>query len=177
MKKNALWLGAIAILVIIFGTIYTIVQQAQRSDADYPQVQMAEDAAAALNNGAQPMTLVGSKVNINTSLAPFTIIYDKSGHIVAGSGFLNSSVPTIAFGVLSAANGHTYNRVTWQPQNGVRIASVSVAAKHYYVLSGRSLAEVEKNETKSFQLSVLGGVCSLIVLGLAFLTTKKPYKK
>ena len=79
------WLGAGAILVVIFGTIYTVAHQAQRQDANYPQIQIAEDAAAALNRGVKPAALVSGKVDLGASLAPFTIIYDKSGRIVAGS--------------------------------------------------------------------------------------------
>lgn len=56
--------------------------------------------------------------------------------------------------------------MTWEPQSGVRIASVTVAAKDYYVLSGRSLTEVEKNESETFRIAFIGGVLSLLVLGV-----------
>jgi hypothetical protein len=173
MKKSLPWLAVLAIIILVFGTIYTVVQQSQRMDANYPQIQIAEDTAAALNQGVKPNTFVQDKVNINASLAPFVIVYNKYGHLVTGSGYLNGKVPTIPYGVLAAANGQTYNFVTWQPESGIRIATVSVAANNYYVLSGRSLTEVEKNETKSLQLSMLGGIASLVVLAMVFMLTRK----
>jgi hypothetical protein len=167
MKKLIAGLSAVGILVVIFGTIYTVVQQAQRNDANYPQVQIAEDTAAALNKGDPPLAIAGGNVNIATSLAPFTIIYDKKGNIFLGSGYLNNKTPKAPPSMLAESRGKPYNAVTWQPQKGVRIASVTVAAKNYYVLSGRSLAQVEKNETHTLQLSLVGGILSLLVLGAA----------
>ena len=171
MKKLLPWILAPALLVVIFGTIYVTVQQSQRSAANYPQIQLAEDSAAGLNAGGQPTTLVRGQVNMAASLAPFTIIYDKQGNVVAGSGYLDHQVAKVPLGVLQAAKTKTYNAVTWQPQAGVRIASVSVAAKGYYVLSGRSLKEVEKNESQSLQLTLIGGLLSVALLGAMLYTS------
>jgi hypothetical protein len=120
----------------------------------------------ALNEGQDPSVLAKGKVDVGSSLAPFVIIYDISGHVVNGSGYLNGSVPTVPLGVLTAANSKPYNAVTWQPEGGVRIAAVSVATHHYYVLSGRSLKEVELNEQRTFQDSLLGGIAVIVVLGM-----------
>ncbi len=168
MRKLLPWLLVLATLVVLFGTVYTVVQQAQRSDANYPQIQLAEDAAAALKHGEVPLGLVYGNVNIATSLAPFTIIYDKTGRVENGSGYLNGHVPKVPLGILSAAKGKEYNAVSWQPQKDVRIAAVTVAAKDYYVLSGRSLREVEKNETRTLQFALLGGIVSMILLAVVF---------
>jgi hypothetical protein len=164
MKKLIVGLCAVGILIIIFGTIYAAAQQAQRGDANYPQIQLAEDTAASLNKGDPPVNASGN-VNIASSLAPFTIIYDKKGNVFLSSGYLDNKAPKAPLSMLEASKGKTYNAVTWQPQKDVRIASVTVAAKDYYVLSGRSLAEVEKNETHTLQLALVGGILSLLVLG------------
>ncbi len=169
MRRLLSWLAALAILVVVFGTIYGTVQQSQRSAANSPQIQLAEDTAAALNAGDPPLVLVHSSVNIAKSLAPFTTIYDKSGNVVISSGYLNGKPAKAPVGILTAANGQTYHAITWQPQDNVRIAAVTVAAKNYYVLSGRSLTEVEKNEDRAFRLSFIGGIVSLILLAIAFI--------
>ena len=156
------------LLFVPFGTIYATVQQSQRSDANSPQIQMAEDTSAALNGGGEPLAFTFGKVDMKTSLAPFTIIYDKKGNVVAGSGYLNGKVPKPPLGTLTASNGQTYSAVTWEPQDNVRIASVTVAAKNYYVLSGRSLTEVEKNEAKTLELAFAGLVVSIMLLGLVY---------
>ncbi len=41
MKKFLPWALALVVLLVVFGTIYTAVQQAQRSDANYSQIQLA----------------------------------------------------------------------------------------------------------------------------------------
>jgi hypothetical protein len=112
-------------------------------------------------------------VDIGKSLAPFTIIYSKSGQVVAGSGYLSGSIPTAPLGILTQAKGNAYNSVTWQPQTGVRIAAVAMAANNYYVLSGRSLTEVEKNENRTLQLAALGGLAALAALGAAYVLGRK----
>lgn len=167
MKKLIVWLAAFGVVAIMFGTIYAAVQQAQRSEANYPQVQLAKDLASGVNQGYDPTLLVYGKVDMGKSLAPFTIVYDKVGKVVISNGFLDGKVPKPAFGVLRAAQGKEYNAVTWQPKDGVRIAAVSVAAKNYYVLSGRSLHEVEKNETRTLLIVLLGGILSVLLLGVA----------
>jgi hypothetical protein len=127
-KPTYLWIGTALLLLVIFGTIYVAIQQTQRNDADYPQIQMAEDAAAALDKGVSSTMLTGGSVVMETSLAPFTVIYNADGKPISGTGYLRGELPTIPTGVLLAARGHEYHRVTWQPTNGVRIAAVAVAA-------------------------------------------------
>ncbi|HXE10158.1 MAG TPA: hypothetical protein VN554_01905, partial [Verrucomicrobiae bacterium] len=161
-------LAILGVVVVTFGTVYAAVQQAERRDANYPQIQLAEDEAAQINGAGNvyaPSSF--SPVDMKTSLAPFVIVYDKNGHMVSGSGYLNGKVPTAPLSMLQAAKGEDYHAVTWQPANGVRIASVTVASKGYYVLSGRSLKEVEKNENQTLLIILIGGLVSLILVGAA----------
>ncbi|HUD11366.1 MAG TPA: hypothetical protein VMS08_03070 [Candidatus Saccharimonadia bacterium] len=164
MKKLIPWAGASLILVIIFGTMYGIVQQSQRRAANDPQIQLAQDAATALNRGASPRQVVNGHVNMQESLAPFVIVYNKSGQVVVGSGYLGGTIPKVPYGVLTAANNKPYWFVTWQPQTNVRIAAVSVTASNYYVLSGRSLTVVEVNEQHTLRIALLGAVAAMVVL-------------
>ncbi len=155
-------------MAVMFSTIYAAVQQSQRSDANFPQIQLAQDTAASLNQGDAPLVLVHGTVDASKSLAPFTIIYDKTGKVVLGSGYLDGKVPQAPLGVLTASNGKDYHAVSWQPRSDVRIATVTVAAKDYYVLSGRSLKEVEKNEAHTTQIVLLGCLVALALLSLIF---------
>ncbi|MEO8104892.1 MAG: hypothetical protein ABI602_00970 [Candidatus Saccharibacteria bacterium] len=173
MKQSLPLLGAATILLIIFGTIYATVQQDQRRAANYPQIQLASTAAESLNQGVKPAQLMTPAVDLNASLAPFLIIYDKSGHVVAGSGYLSRQLAAAPLGILTAAQSQAYHAVTWQPQAGVRIAAVTVSAKDYYVLSGRSLREVEANEAASLHLAITGGLASLAVLGVVSWLVRK----
>lgn len=168
MKKLIPWLGVVVIILLIFGTIYTVTQQAGRSAANDPQIQIAEDAAAQLNMGDHPLIVTSGQTDIETSLAPFTIVYDKSGKVVSGSGYIRGKVPKVPLGILAAAKGRDYHTVTWEPKDGVRVAAVTVAADKYYVLSGRSLKLAEKNASTALLLSVLGCVSSLVIVGVLY---------
>jgi hypothetical protein len=179
MKKHELLYFAIALIVItiIFGTIYISGQQSLRIGANIPQIQLAEDTAAALDNGVNPATVADKRVDMNKSLAPFVIIYSKSGRTISGDGYLNNKIPTAPIGVLQHSDGKDYSFVTWQPQNNVRIASVTVSSKNYYVLSGRSLKEVEKQEQMQLQFATLGWLGSVIVVISGLFIGKKSSDK
>lgn len=175
MKKTLPWFTALVIIFITFGTIYAVTQQAQRREANYPQIQIAQDTAAGLNLGKTPENLTsGDMVDPSKSLAPFVIIYDKDGKVVDRTVDLNGQAPEVPLGVLTAAVGKPYHTVTWQPQSNIRIAAVTVSANDYYVLSGRSLAEVEKNENKTFSVSLLGCAGAVTLLVLVYLIGTMP---
>ncbi len=169
MKKLLALSIVFMVITVVFGTVEVVTQQTLRQNANDPQIQLAQDAATQLNAGTSPTSIVQGKVDPSQSLAPFMIIYDASGRLVTSSGYIGGQVPAAPAGALTAAKGHDYRFVTWQPQTGVRIAAVTVAANHYFVLSGRSLKEVERNEDHVLQLSVMGWIASvvIVVLGMA----------
>ena len=84
--------------------------------------------------------------DIKKSLATFVIILDKQGKTVTSTAQLNGQIPNIPLGVFQYAQTHQENRLTWQPENGLRFATVVIpyGDKSGYVLVGRSLREVEK---------------------------------
>ena len=172
MKKNIKPLSALLILIVIFGTIYAVSQQMLRDNADYPQIQISVDSANKLNQGILPKSLTTGYINLNYSLAPFTIIYNKLGQVVSGNGYINGHIPRVPLGVLSDSNNSYYHRVTWQPNSNLRIAAVIASANKYYVLSGRSLKIVEENENHTLLLSFIGGIISAIILLCASIISK-----
>lgn len=174
MNRNILlWTACVAvILTVIFGTIHVAVQQNERQSANDPQIQMAEDAAAALSAGKSTASVVTSapSVDLAKSLAPFLIIYDASGKAVAADAILESKIPTPPVGVFTYVEKNGEDRITWQPSTDVRIASVIVRSSGtnpMFVLAGRSLKEVEKRE-QSLQMQVMfGWVVSMLLVVLA----------
>ena len=159
------WLPLAVVTTLLSGLLYVAVQQSYRNAADDPQIQMPEDGAAALADGADPGSVVGSAtVNIATSLAPFTIVFDSSGAAVAGSARLDGRIPSPPKGVLVYARQHSSHRVTWQPRRGVRIASVTVAVdggRGGYVFTGRSLREAERRVSELGAIVGLGWLATL----------------
>ena len=174
MRKAVPWVAILIVITLVFGTVYAVVQQSLRLGANDPQVQLAEDTASSLDQGANPALVLGTNVvNADKSLAPFIAIYDKTGTLVATNGSVAGGAPHVPVGVLRAASGRSYHAVTWQPGSKVRLAAVSVAAHKYYVLSARSLKEVENRESIVFNIAALGWLASVIVLGFSYWLTSK----
>lgn len=127
---------------------YVAVQQNYRMSANDPQVELAQNDAAALSAGTSPEQIVPStSVEIGKSLSTFTLIFDANGNVLASSALLDGKTPSIPAGSLTAALKTGENRVTWQPRTGLRFATVIDAytspAGKGYVLVGRSLREAE----------------------------------
>ncbi len=140
-----MWLPIAVAISGLCALAFGSVQQVLRQGANDPQIAMAEDAATALDQGAKAANLIGSeRVELARSLTPFLLFYDAEGNPVAGSGLLAGHLPDYPLGALQAARTSGENRVTWQPQPDVRIASVVVPYNDGYVVAGRSLREVEK---------------------------------
>ncbi len=170
--KKAPWYGAATIILIIFLTIYGTVQQSQRNAANYPQVQIATDIAAGINN--QPN---GAKIDMSTSLAPFYIVYDKSGNAIGGNAYLLGKYPNVPIGMLTSSSNKDYSFVTWQPASGLRFAAVTVSSNSNYVVSARSLKLVESNESKTQLVSFLGLILAEAALVLTYILTHNNHKR
>jgi hypothetical protein len=150
------WLPLAIATAGLCGLAYLTVQQSLRMGANDPQIQMAEDAASNLTGDASVESVVPSaKVEIADSLAPFVIVFDDSGKVLASSATLHGANPTLPSGVLDYTRQNGEDRVTWQPESGVRMAAVVVYYNNGFVLAGRSLREVEKRESQVEQLSGL----------------------
>ncbi len=172
------WLLAAIIITGLFFLTYAAVQQVLRQSANDPQIQMAEDTAAKLTGGQLVRDIVPlGKVDIATSIAPYMIIFDANGKPVASSAQLNGQTPTIPSGVFDSVRQNGEDRITWQPQDGVRSAIVVTqfkGANSGFVLAGRSLREVEKREDSIMQLLTIGWAGLLL---FTFLVTTFLFRK
>ncbi len=171
-KKTAIFALILAAVTVVYGTIYAATQQVYRQLANDPQIQVAEDTAAALDAGKDASTLIDStKVDLQKSQASFVIIYDANHNPLATSAVLSGDIPTPQVGVFDHAKTSGENRVTWQPQSDVRIAAVVRPFKDGYVLAGRSLRANEERTTQLTQIvglswfvTVLGAVVGFVLL-------------
>jgi len=125
-----------------------VAQQVYRQSADDPQIELAREAALRLAEGAAPGDVMpATRVDFAVSLAPFVMVMDDAGAIRASSGRLGRAARAMPRGVLDHARETGEERVTWQPEPGVRVASVVVrysGAAAGFVVSGRSLRETER---------------------------------
>ncbi len=158
-----IWLPFAVVITAFSMLVYASVQQVYRQAANDPQIQMANDAADALNSGSSIESVVPQvKVFFAKSLAPFYVIYDSNGKPIAGSGILNGTLPEIPKGVLDAAKQDGENRRTWQPTDAVRIAAVVVPYNDGFVLAGRNLREVEVREAQVQMFATVTWLLALI---------------
>ena len=155
------WLPLAILTTGLCALVDLTVQQSLRMGANDPQIQMSEDAAASLNAGVGVESVVPNpKVEIADSLAPFVMVFDETGKVLASSATLHGTVPVFPQGVLDSVRQKGQDRVTWQPEMGVRLATVVTPYKQGFVMAGRSLTEIEKRESQVEQL------CGLALLGI-----------
>ncbi len=147
MKNNVkmllVWVLVSFMFTMTFGAIYLAQQQNYRLSANGQPFQIALDTAIKLNAGASANEVLPTgSVDIKQSLSPVVMIYGKDRHLLATNALLNGKAPVFPSGVLAnvTPNG---SRVTWQPEAGVRMASVTVSYSDGYVVAAQSLRETE----------------------------------
>jgi hypothetical protein len=175
------WIPLTVVITLLTGTVYGTVQQLVRLGADDTPIRMAEDTASALANG-QPAEsgMPPSKVEISQSLAPYVVVFDDSGKAIASSGVLHGQLPSIPTGVFDQVRRNGEGRITWQPEPGVRSATVIVrygGSRPGFVMAGRSLREVE-NRIDTIGLRIGMGwlatefAAMAVIAGVEFLMTR-----
>jgi len=167
-RAVALFLPSMVVATGLFGLVYVVVQQDLRSGANDPQEQLARDAAIRLDGGASPATVVGSTtVDIANSLAPFIVVYSSTANVLATDGVLDGKAPMLPTGVLDSATRTGRDAVTWQPREGVRVATVTIPWSGGTVISGRSLRLVEDRESTLLQIVAATWIAIGIALAIA----------
>lgn len=167
-------------LSLLCGLIYVTAQQVLRQSANDPQIQMAQDAAAALAEGKEEPSLQATggtlaQIDLEHSLAPFMITFDNNLKPITSTAELNGKTPVPPAGVFEFARAHGENRFSWQPRRGVRAATVLVhysGQKSGFVLAGRSLREVETRVPAIGSLILAGWLASMVALGTTTLALR-----
>jgi hypothetical protein len=183
MFRNQLFARPIFFHTITLGLVLTVwgtfaamtIQGALRRSADQPQIQMAQDYAAALQSGSSlEETLPPVHVDIQRSLEPFAIFYNPEGQPVGATGHIDQNVPKPPAGVFAYLRTHATDKFTWQPQPGLRIAAVARRVdgpQPGFVLVGRSLqmTELETNTLRRGTFLTWFMLMGLLAAGAIFL--------
>ena len=163
---HALSLGLI--LTLLGGIAAVTMQQMLRRGADQPQIDMVNDYASEIASGTNPDDAIPpGYVDPERNLQPFVIFYNEQGKPQASTAYLDQSVPTPPAGVFSCVRSHGSENLTWQPRPHVRIAAVVRylnRAHPGFVLAGRSLREVEKDESVLVWMTFLGWLLLVLLL-------------
>ena len=170
IKTLKSWLPLAAVVIILSGLVYATVQQTYRQNANDPQIQVAEDIADAISQGLVPPEAIVSPAapttDLKKSLSTFILIYDDSNKLIASSAALDGKSPDYPKGVLDSVKAHGEDRVTWQPQAGVRMATVVTrytGKQSGFVVVGRSLKEVEKRVARLTAMTAVATAVALII--------------
>jgi len=162
------WLLVGIVIIGLWFLMAATMQQVIRQSTDNPQVQIAEDTATSLAAGQSVQSVIpANKVDIANSLASYVVVFDANGKPIAASGQLNGQMPTIPSGVFDSVRQSGEDRLTWQPQTGVRSAIVVTQFKGQnsgFVLAGRSLRESERLQDNITQILSVGLIGLLIII-------------
>ena len=160
------WLPLGMAITLVCGTVYASARFILRSEANDPQIQVAEDTVRFLDNeGVYPEMLNQFPVPIGKSLSSYVVLYNLDKEPIAGGAELGGELPALPSGVFDYAKQNGEHRFTWQPKPGVRQAAVLLyhAGKNPgYVLAGRSLREVEVREYTLLSLVGFGWVVTIL---------------
>lgn len=147
---------------------YAMGQQILRSGANEPQLTLANKLAIELDGGMPPEKAVPETiVDMRTSGELFVEVVDENKQVVATNGVLGGEVVAPPAGVFDYAKIRGINKLTWEPETGVRNAIVVVPTNSGWVLAGKSLSEVEKIINRWGLVCLFGWVLSgSILLGV-----------
>ncbi len=152
--------------------LYAIPQQVLRQGLNDPQIQLAGDLAARLEEGTTPAAAIPpASIDMVRSLSPFVIAYDGQGRPLGSQAQLDGQTPIPPKGVFEHVRQHGEERISWQPRPGVRIAAVIVrvsGSNGGFVLAGRNMREVEAREQ---QVKQMAGATWIGMLGLILAAT------
>ncbi len=175
MHKYSVWILCAIVSTLLCGLVYVSSQQILRQSANDPQIQMSEDTANVLATGKPlPASQFSPVIDIAASLSPYIIIYDDQGTPIGSTGLLHGKTPVVPMGILDYTKEHGQNRLTWQPEPGVRSAVVVTlirGGRGGYVLAGRSLREVERREDQLLFFTACAWIAAMIITGLGFIIT------
>lgn len=171
------WIAGVFLVTLFCGLVYVSAQQALRTSANDPQVELAENTARAFTQGQQSVEAlsVRNKTEMDLSLSTYLIVYDIKGKVLFSSVSLRGNTPALPKGVLNDASKKNELRFTWQPEEGVRSATVVTrfsGKQSGYVLVGRSLRETEKRVDNLFNLVLFFWIAGIAIVSLPFLFWK-----
>lgn len=168
MKRLIPWLVGLVVVTLLFGSFYASLQQLGRqTDDDVP-------AGLALTqlNSPDPRVLSGATpVDLAQGPGTFVNVYGADGTPLAGSGTLAGRVPRLPQGVIESALRTGQDRVTWQPQRGVRYAVVARATGDTVVVAGQNLQPSESRDQMVQLFLGLGWLGSALSIGAGYALT------
>ena len=177
-----LWLATVGTATLIIGASYTMVQQATRQGADDLPLSTAQNVHQELQNGMVATDVVPTlKVDLRHNSSVFVTVTDADKHILASSATLDGQPSLPPAGTFSYTAVHGTDHFTWQPTNGIRLAtrmmSYGTAPNNGYIITGQSLAQAENHIGTYGLLALLAWLAMLAWTTLLILLPRGRAKK
>lgn len=165
IDRLLVWLIALFVWTAAIAALYGAMQHLNRSLADDAPRALASSvmSSAAADGGGMPHE---PPVDIALSREPFFIVYSAGGLPVEGDGFVNGHLARVPEGVLAHARAEGIDRVTWEPQRGLRFATVAVRDGANVIVAGQSLAATEDRIAGLGILLLVGWIGVALVLAV-----------
>lgn len=167
----AIFLVLVAIFSIVFISICYTGRLVLRQQANDPQVEVTEQVAGIIRQGAPLEAIVSGaeQIELTQSDALFVTIFDKDKNIAGSTAVVNGqslSVPAQNFDLAKAQGDYRFDL---EVAEGRKMAAVlKPIDDSAYVLAGRSLAEFEKRaDTLSLPIWIGWGISVLLALVLS----------
>jgi hypothetical protein len=190
LARAGLVFAPIAVAVVAgFLLAALVLQDTTDRSAFVPQVGTAQDAAARLDAGAPPASVVSARVvDLADSLYPFVMVLDVAGRPLASSALLDGRPPLVPAGIVdfartgvdhhdstwSIVSGGREPWVMWTPRSGVTSALVVVRWRDGFVLAGRSADSPAGRLVLAGALTLIATAAACLVVGLVDPMPRKP---
>ncbi len=167
----AIFLVLVAIFSIVFISICYTGRLVLRQQANDPQIEVTEQVAGIIRQGAPLEAIVGTaqQIDLSESDALFVAIFDKDKNLAGSTALVNGqpiSVPSENFDLAKLQGDYRFDL---EVTEGRKMAAVlKPVDENAYVLAGRSLAEFEKRaDTLSLPIWIGWGISVLLALVLS----------
>jgi hypothetical protein len=161
MQRLVPWIVGGIVLSIALAAVYLTAQQLDRGGADDEPQRLATQLASL---GDIPSPSPADRVELASSQAVFYVVYDATGKPVSGTGYLDGALAQVPKGVITTAAADGSNAVTWQPERGLRFATVELRAGDVVIVSGQSLGPSETRTDHIGALLLIGWLVAIALL-------------
>jgi hypothetical protein len=168
-KIFVFWISLMFLVTFTCILTYLVTQQSLRLGANELPAQLATDTAIKLQEGKNAESAIpANKIDMSKSMDTFVMVYDKNKNLLATSGMMGNSKPSYPKGVLDYVDQKGEDRVTWQPQTGLRFATVAIKFDNGYIVAARSLNEIEKLIDSIGRLVLMAWVAFFVCSSIAY---------
>lgn len=148
-RPNArIWLAIVGAATLIIGLSYTLAQQVTRLSANDAPRNLADITRSYAERPNADNIVPSYTTELTKDDSVFVIITNKDGKLVLSNALLGGNPNLVPpKGILTVAASKGYDAVTWQPANGVRLATYTEPYKNGFITAGQNLKPYEDRIT------------------------------